>query len=197
MPYLPARCSTYDKLEVGHASVGMEDWFNDRVTGQQFKFQINLGLGGHHGPIDSKRSEDLAERGLFLGCLSLGKFFSQAVQVNVLIRPFKFISKSLNLLSQFGFLILDKDVLAERIVLGELQLLLVIFQGVNPFANVVNLIAQGPNPFPVIHLFPFDQNLKRQPHNQDRDRIDDEQYLRKEAGQFLIRTSPFQLFLFL
>ena len=77
--------STYDKLEVGHASVGMEDWFNDRVTGQQFKFQINLGLGGHHGPIDSKRSEDLAERGLFLGCLSLGKFFSQAVQVNVLI----------------------------------------------------------------------------------------------------------------
>ena len=114
-------------MEVGHAPVGMEDWFNDRVTGQQFKFQINLGLSRHHGPVDTKGGEDLAERGLLLGCLSLGKFFSQAVQVNVLIRPFKFISESLNLLCKFGFLILDKDVLAERIALGVLQLLLVIF----------------------------------------------------------------------
>ena len=49
-----------DEIEVGHASVGMEDRHNDRVTGQQFNLQIDLCLGSHHGSVDDECGANLA-----------------------------------------------------------------------------------------------------------------------------------------
>ena len=81
-------------------------------------------------------------------------------------------------------------------MLGMLQFVLLDFQRLDLFTDIIDLLAQGLNLFPVIQFLAFEKNLKSQACHQNRQRVDEEHHLREDAKEFLVCAGPFQLFLF-